>query len=138
MKILVDNCLKPLAKKAGEKNEVYAEKLAKVIEDTELDWNCLDYESYGEHLCNSIDQHTTSVTEVIEMLQKTGIAEPSMEDIRNLMGVVIMGDGDCENCGGELEVVCTHYSRINGNLIARTTYRCSVCGEETEIEEYVD
>lgn len=54
----------------------------------------------------------------------------SVPFIAKLGRVVIMGDGDCENCGGETEDISDVVQDPSGEMISlRDTFHCTNCGE---------
>lgn len=56
---------------------------------------------------------------------------PTEVDCRALLSMVVMGEGDCERCGGLMEYF---YTDLRGPLYDIAIYKCDVCGHEEKKE----
>ena len=73
--------------------------------------------------------------EMVQVMTVAGIPNKSrfLDAIRNL---VLMGNGDCPECGGEMEVVDGDYKELRGDYLSPSEFtpiweskKCSHCGQ---------
>jgi len=87
------------------------------------------------------DAHVFDVVSVL--IEYLGIPAMKMETFDAFCECVVMGDGDCPECGGELEYCETEgrelhdgdYYVPNSFIAERTVYRCRECGSLIKIDE---
>lgn len=79
---------------------------AELIQDTPDFWGCT--------LQDSID-NVTLVLDVIGVIKAIGIKNVRLGHLEIFMNLVLMGDGDCPICGGEMEVTDADYKRCGGD-----------------------
>lgn len=61
-----------------------------------------DTEDYGQTVFDAILRDTT-VNDFVQVLHQAGINKVKCEHVEALMACVILGPGDCTECGGEME-----------------------------------
>ena len=58
---------------------------------------------YGILLYDCLDD--VAIGEINNILRDAGVTRPSVDDVKNFLSLYVIGDGDCPECGGEMEVV---------------------------------
>lgn len=98
----------------------FEEKLKKSLESKDITYNDIT-DHYGCELMFIFKEADTSLKEASSILQDLGVKNTG-KNLDLLFKVVMMGDGDCPNCGGELEV---------NNI--ETLLTCKVCKLEKNV-----
>lgn len=124
--------LKVLATAAGKKtaavSKIITEELIKreIIIDDSAFWGCTINDAYDRDL---------KVKEVIEVIQATGIETVRCEHFDAFMELILLGDNDCPDCGGEMEVTDGDYKEIFTDMMTEPFVKiiweektCKVCG----------
>ena len=78
----------------------------KVIEDTPDNWGCPIADCY---------ERDVTVAEFVEFIRAIGINVVKSEQFDTVLECVLIGDGDCTECGGEMEVTDGEYRRTGGD-----------------------
>lgn len=124
--------LNVLANAAGKKmavvSKIIIEELIrrKIIVDVSDFWGCAFKDVYNKD---------SKVSEVIEVIQATGIETVRCEHFDAFMGLILLGDNDCPECGGEMEVTDGDYKEIFTDMMTEPFVKiiweektCKVCG----------
>ena len=132
MKITENKQLKELATQAGTtanelSNNFIAELIRRqIIEDTP--------DVYGATIADAINRDI-KITEFVDAMRVVGIPTIS-KNYDAIMEMVVVGNGDCPECGGEMEVTDGEYKQTGGDgYIAPSEYTaiweektCTLCG----------
>lgn len=78
----------------------------KIIEDTPDNWGCPIADCY---------ERDVTVAEFVEVIRAIGINVVKSEQFDAVLECVLIGDGDCPECGGEMEVTDGEYKRTGGD-----------------------
>lgn len=138
MKIIESEKLKELAtqsgKTANELSEQFISELErrKIIEDTT--------ENYGATIGDAINRDIV-VSEFVGAMRVVGI-QTNSRNYDSVMEMVIIGDGECSECGGDMEVTDGEYKQTGGDgYITPPEYTpiweektCLVCGHKESNE----
>lgn len=106
MRIYKNKQSKELAAKAnaqpGKWGESFAESLIKrqIIDDTE--------ENYGRTIHEALNEETP-VLEFCKAMEDVGLHNITYKEYTKALGLFLMGDGDCPECGGKMEVTDGEY-----------------------------
>lgn len=92
---------------------------------------------YGILLYDCLDD--VAIGEINNILSDSGITRPSVDDVKNFLSLYVIGDGDCPECGGEMEVVDGVYQTTQAdydsepdNVPIWEERKCSCCGYTEE------
>lgn len=92
---------------------------------------------YGILLYDCLDDVT--IGGVYSILSDAGITRPSVDDAKNFLSLYVIGDGDCPECGGEMEVVDGVYQTTQADYDSEPDSvpiweerKCSCCGYTEE------
>lgn len=92
---------------------------------------------YGILLYDCLDD--VAIGEVNNILSEAGITRPSVDDVKNFLFLYVIGDGDCPECGGEMEVVDGVYETRQADYDSEPDSvpiweerKCSCCGYTEE------
>lgn len=96
-----------------------------------------DMTFYGIQLYDCLDDVEIGV--INNILRCAGIACPSVDDVKNFLSLCVLGDGDCPECGGEMEVVDGVYQTTQADYDSEPDSvpiweerKCSCCGYTEE------
>lgn len=78
----------------------------KIIEDTPDNWGCPVAD------CNNRD---ITITEITDVIRAIGINVVKSVHLDALLECVLIGDGDCPECGGEMEITDGEYKQTGGD-----------------------
>ena len=78
----------------------------KIIEDTPDNWGCPIADCY---------ERDVTVAEFVEVIRAIGINVVKSEQFDAVLECVLIGYGDCPECGGEMEVTDGEYRRTGGD-----------------------
>lgn len=86
-----------VSKSTKETSKAIIDELMKknIIED--------DTTFYGILLYDCLDD--VAIGEINNILRDAGVPCPSVDDVKNFLSLYVIGDGECPECGGEMEVV---------------------------------
>lgn len=92
---------------------------------------------YGILLYDCLDD--VAIGEINNILSEVGITRPSVDDVKNFLSLYVIGDGDCPECGGEMEVVEGVYETRQADYDSEPESvpiwegrKCSCCGYTEE------
>lgn len=92
---------------------------------------------YGILLYDCLDD--VMLGEINNILRDVGITRPSVDDVKNFLSLYVLGDGDCPECGGEMEVVDGVYQTRQADYDSEPDSvpiweerKCSCCGYTEE------
>lgn len=92
---------------------------------------------YGILLYDCLDD--IAIGEINNILSDAGITRPSVDDVKNFLSLYVLGDGDCPECGGEMEVVDGVYQTMQADYNSEPDSvpiweerKCSCCGYTEE------
>lgn len=92
---------------------------------------------YGILLYDCLDD--VAIGEINNILRNAGIACPSVDDVKNFLSLYVIGDGECPECGGEMEVVDGVYETRQADYDSEPDSvpiweerKCSCCGYTEE------
>lgn len=89
---------------------------------------------YGILLYDCLDD--IAIGEINNILRDAGITRPSVDDVKNFLSLYVLGDGDCPECGGEMEVVDGVYQTMQADYADSVPIweerKCSCCGYTEE------
>lgn len=77
----------------------------KIIADTSDNWGCPVVDCYDRDI---------TVIEIAEVIRAIGIDVVKSMHLDALLECVLIGDGDCPECGGEMEVIDGQYKQTGG------------------------
>lgn len=112
MNIRKDEELKILAKEAGKKvtevETIIVNQLIQkeMIQDDPEFWGCTLFDSIE---CD------VPVSDVVEIIKSTGISFVRSKHLDLFLNLVLIGNGDCPVCGGEMEVTDAEYRCCGGD-----------------------
>lgn len=78
----------------------------KVIEDIPDNWGCPIADCY---------ERDVFVVEMVDVIRAIGISPVRSVHLNALLECVLIGDDDCPECGGEMEVTDGEYRRTGGD-----------------------
>lgn len=98
-----------------------------------------DFDYYGVALRECVDSETPIAT-LIDIIKQTGIESVNDTTYDAFLGCIVMGDGDCPECGGELKLRVHETCEIpSGNYDVPPDYEveyeywsCDVCDYKIE------
>lgn len=83
--------------------------------------------------------YDVAIGEINNILSDSGITCPSVDDVKNFLSLYVIGDGDCPECGGEMEVVDGVYQTRQADYDSEPDSvpiweerKCSCCGYTEE------
>lgn len=142
MKIRNDENLQRLAEVAGVAPETMSKRIASnllkyegTIDDS-INWQC--------EISDFVSEDTT-ICEIDNMLKKCGIKRGTVRILTAFFRCVIIGDGNCPVCGGDLDVEeIGHYLNDGDSYTERTwvvdeyVHVCHECGfiKKSKYEEF--
>lgn len=92
---------------------------------------------YGILLYDCLDD--VAIGEINNILSEAGITRPSVDDVKNFLSLYVIGDGDCPECGGKMEVVDGVYQTTQSDYDSEPDSvpiweerKCSCCGYTEE------
>lgn len=96
---------------------------------------CDDEENYGCRLIDCIESEF-SIFGILDLLMAvTGLEDITCDMFKTICDCTIMGDGDCPECGGEMEYITGECHRTNVGqdeepeyTMDSETFRCHACG----------
>lgn len=112
MRIKESKYLSTLAKLANMTEEKLSETLINELVERKLISN--DEANYGNWLTDCLEPDT-SVSDVVGVLNSIGINDVRSKHINHLLSMVIIGDGECPECGGEMETIDADYRCTGGD-----------------------
>ena len=71
-------------------------------------------EGWGETIKNTLDGKLP-IDRVIEVMNAVGIVNVRYDNFGLFMGLILLGDGDCPECGGEMERTDGEEKRVGGD-----------------------
>ena len=93
---------------------------------------------YGILLYDCLDD--VAIGEINNILRDAGIHCPSVDDVKNFLSLYVIGDGDCPECGGRMEVVDGVYQTRQADYDSEPDSvpiweerKCSCCGYTEEL-----
>lgn len=129
MRLKENNALNYIAERAGVK----AWRLEKWLADELEKDNVLidETDCYGAEVGEWVDD----LTEATEALHAVGVKDVTAEDLQQVGKLVIMGEGDCPECGCQMELTDGKYIWDTDGYIPKwEEYTCPNCGY-SEIEK---
>lgn len=101
-----------------------------------------DDEYYGVALKDCVDG-STPVSTIVDIIKQTGIAAVIDTDYDAFIECIVMGDGQCPECGGFLRLADYEGHKLNDGdyympdtfVIDEYIYRCPICGYEIRTEK---
>lgn len=112
MTVRQSNELSFLAKEAGKTEEEISETIVGELEKAEMVYD--EPESWGVNVFDCIDKYIP-VPDVVDIIRRTGIKVVKSRHFDAFLALVLMGHGDCPECGGEMEVVDGEYRCCGGD-----------------------
>lgn len=125
-----DNLIE-LARLAGKtENEAFGwgcELMKKVLDNGFIDE---DSDSYGRTLEDAITywENKPKVADVCRVLNEMGIQRITDEIWDKYMNLVCMGDGDCPECGGDMEITSDDWRVDDTGMPYNPYMKCNYCG----------
>lgn len=120
-----------VSKSTKETSKAIIDELMKknIIED--------DTTFYGILLYDCLDD--VAIGEINNILRDAGVPCPSVDDVKNFLSLYVIGDGECPECGGEMEVVDGVYETRQADYDSEPDSvpiweerKCSCCGYTEE------
>jgi hypothetical protein len=112
MRIKESKYLSSLAKEANMTEEELSKALINELVSREL--ICDDEANYGNWLPDCLDPDT-SVSDIAGVFNGIGINDIESKHIECFLVLKIIGDGECPECGGEMETIDADYRRTGGD-----------------------
>lgn len=112
MNIRKDKELNILAKAAGKKATEVETIIVNQLIQKEMIQD--DPEFWGCTLFDSIERDVP-VSDVVGIIKATGISVVRSEHLDAFLNLVLVGKGDCLECGGEMEVTDGEYKQTGGD-----------------------
>lgn len=112
MKIKESEQLKMLATESGKTANQVSETIVtelinkQIIEDISDNWGCPVADCY---------ERDVTVVEMVDVIRAIGISPVRSVHLDALLECVLIGDDDCPECGGEMEVTDGEYIRTGGD-----------------------
>jgi len=139
MRIKESKYLSSLAKEANMTEDQLSETLINELVSRELISD--DEANYGSELLDCLEPDT-SVSDVVNVLNNVGIKDVKSKHINHLLSMIIIGDGECPDCGGEMETIDADYRYTGGDgYLTPLEYEsiweekvCRNCGKKIIIE----
>lgn len=138
MRIKIDENLRIIANRANRPEEIISIVLATMLENLNLVEGI--EENYGEAIkdCAGVDEK--EVIAFVEVLHAIGIDNVNDTTFEALCNCIVIGYGDCPDCGGELELIDEKYRTKHINdpyleperIVEYQRWRCPICGREVE------
>lgn len=127
------NELSFLANEAGKTEKEISKVIVSELVKNEMVYD--EPESWGCNVFDCIDKDIL-VSDVVNIIRKTGIKVVKSKHMDAFLALVLMGCGDCPECGGEMEVVDGEYRCCGGDgYLTPYEYetvweekKCSNCG----------
>lgn len=111
MKIIESKELKELAAEGQIDAAIFASNLISTFLKTGIIVDMPD--NYGLKIKEAMSQEI-GISELAGAIHSAGIA-PARANIDTIMNFVVVGDGDCQKCGGEMIVTDGDYRRTGGD-----------------------
>ena len=139
MRIKESKYLSTLAKLANMTEEKLSETLINELVERKLISD--DEANYGSKLIFCLEPDT-SVSDVVGVLNSVGINDVRSKHVTWLVFTKIIGDGECPDCGGEMETIDSDSRYVGGDgystpLEFETTWEekiCRNCGKKIIVE----
>jgi hypothetical protein len=106
------NELSFLANEAGKTEKEISKIIVSELVKNEMVYD--EPESWGCNVFDCIDKDIL-VSDVVNIIRKTGIKVVKSKHMDAFLALVLMGCGDCPECGGEMEVVDGEYRCCGGD-----------------------
>lgn len=106
------NELSFLANEAGKTEKEISKIIVSELVKNEMVYD--EPESWGCNVFDCIDKDIL-VSDVVNIIRKTGIKVVKSKHLDAFLALVLMGCGDCPECGGEMEVVDGEYRCCGGD-----------------------
>ena len=106
------NELSFLANEAGKTEKEISKMIVSELVKNEMVYD--EPESWGCNVFDCIDKDIL-VSDVVNIIRKTGIKVVKSKHMDAFLALVLMGCGDCPECGGEMEVVDGEYRCCGGD-----------------------
>jgi hypothetical protein len=106
------NELSFLANEAGKTEKEIGKIIVSELVKNEMVYD--EPESWGCNVFDCIDKDIL-VSDVVNIIRKTGIKVVKSKHLDAFLALVLMGCGDCPECGGEMEVVDGEYRCCGGD-----------------------
>ena len=140
MRIQESKHLSSLAKEANMTEEKLSEALTNELVNRGLVSD--DVANYGNWLCDSLEPDT-SVSDVVGVLNSIGINDVRSKHVKCFLFLKIIGDGECPDCGGEMETIDGDYRHTGGDgYLTPLEYEplweekvCRNCGKKIIVEK---
>lgn len=139
MKIIESDVLKELATQSGATANELSSKLISELIRKQIIEDVSDI--YGNTIADAINRDIT-IMEIIDVIRAIGIDIVKSVHLDALLECILIGDGDCPECGGEMEVTDGQYKQIGGfdydnepeyaTILEETT--CTHCGHKESNE----
>ncbi len=113
MKIKENKHLNFLATESGKTADEVSEIIVKeliskhIIEDISDNW--------GYKVSDCYEGDDITIVEIVEVIRAIGIYPVRSPHLNGLLNCVLIGDFDCPECGGEMEVIDGDYRCIGGD-----------------------
>lgn len=132
MKIRNDENLQRLAEVAGVAPKTMSKRIASnLIKYDET----IDDDSYWQSKISELFSGDTPICNIAKILDKCGIKYRTEETVDAFFNCIIMGDGDCPECGGNLDYEENGHYLDDGDYYTPPTWvvdeyicTCSNCG----------
>ena len=138
MRIRDDKNLQLLAEAAGVESKEMGEAILKSLlaYDSEID----NEDNYGLDIVNVLDEDIP-LSKLGQILDEAGLCRRNEEIMDAFFACRLMGDGDCPECGSEMNYNDTighedndgDYYTPNGYIVDYEVYVCPNCGEIKKI-----
>lgn len=112
MRIQESKYLSSLAKEVNMTEEQISKALINELVSRKL--ICGDEANYGNWLFECLEPDT-QVSDVVGVLNSVGIEDVKSKHITWLVSTKIIGDGECPDCGGEMETIDADYRCTGGD-----------------------
>lgn len=112
MKIRETKGFKELVKKSGLPEDQFSGKIISgLVQNGSIDDT---HDCWGMAIKNSVDGQVL-VSALVDVLHGAGITHVTDNIFDAFLDLVLIGDGDCPECGGDMEVVEGEYKKIFGD-----------------------
>lgn len=133
MKLKINDKLAYIAKCANKPIGELSHSIAHALLDNGLVRN--DEENFGHRVFECIEDDAPVYTVVKVLMDATGLNKITCDVFDSFCKCMLLGDGECPECGGEMECVNGNYKRIEGTQGSEPEYMpinedfaCAVCG----------